>query len=237
MRRTIVNIEKAIGTPAILEQTAEECVELADAVTALLKLAHACQKEARRLRGENPTPATEEECRAAIREEMADVSVCLGQMNAAGYPIDLKAVCSKIERWKSRIDENVLSKAGKTASKGPVNAPERKHPARIKIYAEDDLIPRAEAMNAIRRACISAHVPWKSSSPQGQTALEALSAVNSVPPISWDADKIGLVIHSCIKKKQTNTALPFDCVCEDFYMDLNEAFWRLSGGINIDGTR
>ena len=50
-----MDITSEIGTPAVLEQTAEECVELAEAITSLLRLAHACQKEARRLRGENPT--------------------------------------------------------------------------------------------------------------------------------------------------------------------------------------
>ena len=45
-----------IGKPAMLEQTAEECAELA----------HACLKEARRLRGENPTPKTTPECWLAI---------------------------------------------------------------------------------------------------------------------------------------------------------------------------
>lgn len=50
------NIVDRIGLPALLEQTAEECTELA----------HACLKEARRLRGENPTPKTTPECWLAI---------------------------------------------------------------------------------------------------------------------------------------------------------------------------
>ena len=54
--KTIVD---RIGLPALLEQTAEECTELA----------HACLKEARRLRGENPTPCTAEECKNAIMKK------------------------------------------------------------------------------------------------------------------------------------------------------------------------
>ena len=38
-----------VGEAAVLEQTAEECAELA----------HACLKMARKLRGENPTPVAE----------------------------------------------------------------------------------------------------------------------------------------------------------------------------------
>lgn len=54
---------KDLSRSALLENLAEECVELA----------HAALKEARRLRGENPTPATAEECQKALVEESADV--------------------------------------------------------------------------------------------------------------------------------------------------------------------
>lgn len=56
-----------IGVPALLEQTAEECCELA----------HACLKMARKLRDENPTPRQIEDIRDDLAEEMADVMVCL----------------------------------------------------------------------------------------------------------------------------------------------------------------
>lgn len=57
-RRTKVSyITERIGTPAVLEQMAEKCMELG----------HACLKEAWRLRGENPTHCTEEDCRNAIK--------------------------------------------------------------------------------------------------------------------------------------------------------------------------
>lgn len=87
---------RTLGEPALLEQLAEECSELAQAA---LKLA-------RKERGENPTPKTEEECTAALKEEMADVMLC----------IDLVAQCKKIyniydvqyakqKRWAQRIRE------------------------------------------------------------------------------------------------------------------------------------
>ena len=51
-------IEK-IGAPAMCEQAAEECTELA----------HAALKLARAERGENPTPTKLEDCYAAVIEE------------------------------------------------------------------------------------------------------------------------------------------------------------------------
>ena len=60
-----------IGKPAMLEQTAEECVELA----------HACLKLARYYRGENKVYGkTEEELLDNLAEEMADVDICFNEM-------------------------------------------------------------------------------------------------------------------------------------------------------------
>ena len=70
------SIVERICLPALLEQTAEECTELA----------HACLKESRRMRGENPTPCTEEECKA-------------------GYTLSFAAVSAKLDRWRQRLDE------------------------------------------------------------------------------------------------------------------------------------
>ena len=61
------DILEAIGTPALLEQCAEECMELA----------HACLKLARKLRGENPTPVTETTAIEHLIEEAADVKLSL----------------------------------------------------------------------------------------------------------------------------------------------------------------
>ena len=84
-----------IGKPAMLEQTAEECAELA----------HACLKEARRLRGENPTPCTAEECKAAIMEEMADVALCLDMLDNSDYVLDPIIAKAKLDRWSRRLDD------------------------------------------------------------------------------------------------------------------------------------
>ena len=89
------NIVDRIGLPALLEQTAEECAELS----------HACLKEARRLRGENPTPCTAEECKAAIMEEMADVALCLDMLDNSDYVLDPIIAKAKLDRWSRRLDE------------------------------------------------------------------------------------------------------------------------------------
>lgn len=40
---------------------------------------------------------------------------------------------------------------------------------------ENDLIRRGDALRAIRKACISAHLPFDSATPEGQRVMEALS--------------------------------------------------------------
>lgn len=91
-------IEK-IGTPAMLEQTAEECAELTQA----------CLKLARYLRGENKVYKTETELRAAISEETADVYICLNEL-VDGEVITPSAVDSdivyKCERMVKRMKED-----------------------------------------------------------------------------------------------------------------------------------
>ena len=84
-----------IGKPAMLEQTAEECAELA----------HACLKEARRLRGENPTPKTTPECWLAISEKLTDLQICIEMLEAAGYHGDPAIADVKRQRIVQRLDE------------------------------------------------------------------------------------------------------------------------------------
>ena len=84
-----------IGKPALLEQTAEECTELA----------HACLKEARRLRGENPTPCTAEECYSKIVAEEADVQNCMRRMIEAGYSWTREDMEDGLDRWCQRLDD------------------------------------------------------------------------------------------------------------------------------------
>ena len=63
-------IEK-VGKPAMLEQTAEECVELA----------HACLKLARYYRNDNKVYGkTEEELIDNLAEEIADVKICISEI-------------------------------------------------------------------------------------------------------------------------------------------------------------
>ena len=106
-----------IGLPALLEQTAEECVELSEALTdeivrllvcldankACAGLAHACLKEARRLRGENPTPKTTPECWLAISEELTDLQICIEMLEAAGYHGDPAIADVQRQRMGQRL--------------------------------------------------------------------------------------------------------------------------------------
>ena len=93
------DIIDTIGLPAVLEQLAEECAELAQASL----------KYARFLRGDNPTPKTEQECLEALTEEMADVELCNSLLFGDGCVVDYDAVLriatDKLTRWHERIQE------------------------------------------------------------------------------------------------------------------------------------
>lgn len=54
----------------LLDQTIEECAELIVA----------CEKLKRNIVPDNPTPVTKEEAIESIKEEIADVQVCLGKL-------------------------------------------------------------------------------------------------------------------------------------------------------------
>lgn len=94
-----MNIVKEIGEPAVLEQLAEECSELA----------HAALKYARKLRGENPTPKTELKCLYALGEEIADVSLCIDLVNRVHHFDYFPVMDEKENRWKRRIEESRLN--------------------------------------------------------------------------------------------------------------------------------
>ena len=86
---------RTLGEPALLEQLAEECSELAQAS---LKLA-------RKERGENPTPKTEEECVENLLEELGDVNLRMSVVEAnRGIHIRCLSVDKKA-RWAQRIQE------------------------------------------------------------------------------------------------------------------------------------
>lgn len=88
----------SIGEPALLEQLAEECSELAQAA---LKLA-------RRERGENPTPKKWYEMLADMNEEIADVSLCVDMLyteNLTDEGCIKRTKERKMKRWAQRIRE------------------------------------------------------------------------------------------------------------------------------------
>ena len=92
----IINI---IGEPALLEQLAEECTELA----------HACLKLARKLRAENPTPIKACDLYEAIMSEWADVDVCITELTRLPWWDDsfVSAVEDfKTNRWEARLNED-----------------------------------------------------------------------------------------------------------------------------------
>lgn len=77
-----------IGEQAMLEMLAEELVECA----------HEAMKLARVKRGENPTPKTEKEVRASLREEWSDVVQCAKELS-------LDVNWNQIEVKKKRFEE------------------------------------------------------------------------------------------------------------------------------------
>ena len=81
---------EAIGKEAMLEQLAEEAAELAQAAL----------KEARILRGNNPTPVTLEEAEEHLVEEYTDICHCAMELDV---PVDWAQIEEKRERWKDRI--------------------------------------------------------------------------------------------------------------------------------------
>ena len=95
---TEISMVDAIGEPAMYEQLAEECNELGKAA---LKLA-------RVLRGENPTPLTEEAARAKVIEEFTDVAQITGELDLI---IDVDQQDKKKrrfwERWEKKDDTRI----------------------------------------------------------------------------------------------------------------------------------
>ena len=92
----IRKIAMRLGMEVLLCQLAEECAELIQAAMKLYRIRN----------GENPTPVTEEEAKAALLEEIADVSICL---TALGIDTGLNRmkiqaeVDRKTRRWAERL--------------------------------------------------------------------------------------------------------------------------------------
>lgn len=86
-----------IGEPALLEQTAEECMELG----------FACLKLARMLRGENKVHGhSREELEGNLMEEMGDVEICLEELFKAGL-INHEDVSYWVVKKKRRMKERL----------------------------------------------------------------------------------------------------------------------------------
>lgn len=91
-----MNVVEKIGEAALLEQAAEECVELAKE---LLKMA-------RKIRNENPTPTQKDEIFDNIQEETADILLCIDHLEKAGYIVQDEVMGiyrHKEERMKKRL--------------------------------------------------------------------------------------------------------------------------------------
>ena len=84
-------IRELISEPALYEQLAEECSELAQA----------CLKKARKIRGENFTPKTDDEIDQSILEEYTDISLVA---NVLRLHTDKNMYFEKAQRW---VDRNV----------------------------------------------------------------------------------------------------------------------------------
>lgn len=111
-----MNIPEKIGMPAVLEQCAEECTELAQA----------CLKIARKMRQENPTPATMDILMKDFNEEIADVMVCLNVIVDSGF-ISNEAIDSvmmtKQNRWEERLNKHLPEKEEPEKDANPLPEP------------------------------------------------------------------------------------------------------------------
>lgn len=83
-------VKSKLSEAALYEQLAEECVELA----------HACQKKARLLRGENPTPLTINDINGMVEEEYTDVFLVSDMLD---MHVDPEQYWNKVERWSDRL--------------------------------------------------------------------------------------------------------------------------------------
>lgn len=98
MDSKIQKIVSNVGVPALLEQTAEECLELGAA----------CLKLSRKIRNENPTPVPLNDILANLNEEIADVINCvniLAEIELANDTLVDLEMRDKITRWVNRIDK------------------------------------------------------------------------------------------------------------------------------------
>lgn len=84
-------VKENLTESSLLEQAAEECVELAHA---LLKLSRIKRKE-------NPTPTSNDDAVQNLFEEWSDLYLV---MNMIGVDADYNLIQEKLNRWVNRID-------------------------------------------------------------------------------------------------------------------------------------
>lgn len=94
--KKLMYVRNCLGPAALLEQLAEECAELCQAA---LKLA-------RIYRGENPTPVDGDAAFYAVKEEAADVELCLEVVQPC-VDLGVKKLMKreKLDRWVERLEE------------------------------------------------------------------------------------------------------------------------------------
>jgi len=92
----MTNIESTIGKAALLEQLAEESTELAKAAL----------KQARIIRGDNPTPVTLDDAISDVIEEFTDVVHCAREL---GLNVDEGQIVFKSKRWVDRIKRQIIN--------------------------------------------------------------------------------------------------------------------------------
>lgn len=88
----ITTIRASVPFPALYEQLAEECTELA----------HAALKMARVMRAENPTPVSLDRALSNLYEEASDVHTVAKILNLRPDP---HIVTEKLKRWYDRIEQ------------------------------------------------------------------------------------------------------------------------------------
>lgn len=92
-------LAEVIGTPAMLEQTAEECVELANV----------CLKYAKYLRGENSISNLSLNLLEELTEEAADVLICLTELNNQKLIDDVELESTSKYRY-DRMQQRIVSR-------------------------------------------------------------------------------------------------------------------------------
>ena len=89
----LVGILEDVPKPALYEQLAEESVELAKAAL----------KMSRVIRGENPTPVTQEEAVEMVGEELSDLFTVCAVLNVGP---EIGRMMPKMRRWAGRLNPN-----------------------------------------------------------------------------------------------------------------------------------